>query len=54
MRVDPKYTSQRCSVCGHTEAGNRPSQELFCTIRKFLRSDHQFLKDCGIFFSGLC
>ena len=33
VRVDPKYTSQRCSVCGHTEAGNRPSQELFCCLK---------------------
>ena len=30
VRVDPKYTSQRCSVCGHTEAGNRPSQN--CSV----------------------
>jgi putative transposase len=27
--VPPHYTSQRCSVCGHTEAGNRPSQAKF-------------------------
>jgi len=27
--VDPKHTSQRCSACGHTAPGNRPSQELF-------------------------
>jgi putative transposase len=30
--VDPRLTSQRCSVCGHTEPGNRPSQELFLCL----------------------
>ncbi len=27
--VDPAYTSQTCSVCGHCEKGNRQSQALF-------------------------
>lgn len=30
--VDPAYTSQRCSVCGHTERRNRPSQASFCCV----------------------
>lgn len=30
--VDPRHTSQRCSVCGHTDPGNRPSQELFLCL----------------------
>ncbi len=29
VAVNPAYTSQRCFVCGHTEAGNRPSQAVF-------------------------
>ncbi len=29
VKVPPHYTSQRCSACGHTEAGNRPSQAKF-------------------------
>ena len=28
--VNPRHTSQRCSICGHTEVGNRPSQAQFC------------------------
>ncbi len=27
--VDPRYTSQKCSQCGHSERGNRPSQAEF-------------------------
>jgi IS605 OrfB family transposase len=30
--VDPAYTSQRCSVCGHTERHNRKSQAEFCCV----------------------
>jgi putative transposase len=30
--VDPKHTSQRCSGCGHTDAGNRPSQQVFLCL----------------------
>lgn len=29
IAVDPRYTSQKCSVCGHTERANRPSQDTF-------------------------
>lgn len=27
--VDPRYTSQRCFLCGHTERANRKTQETF-------------------------
>jgi len=30
--VDPAYTSQRCSACGHTEARNRKRQAEFCCV----------------------
>jgi len=33
VAVNPAYTSQRCSECGHTEAGNRPSQAVFCCLK---------------------
>jgi putative transposase len=30
--IGAAYTSQRCSVCGHTERGNRPTQNHFCCL----------------------
>lgn len=33
IAVDPRYTSQRCRVCGHTERGNRVSQANFRCLR---------------------
>lgn len=30
IAVDPRYTSQMCSSCAHTEKGNRLSQSEFC------------------------
>jgi len=32
IAVNPAYTSQRCSVCGHIESGNRPSQAVFLCL----------------------
>ena len=30
LKIDPRYTSQRCSKCGNIDAKNRPSQARFC------------------------
>lgn len=32
VKVNPQYTSQRCSRCGFIDARNRPTQEKFCCI----------------------
>ena len=33
VAVDPRYTSQRCNACGHTEKANRRSQSVFrCVV----------------------
>ena len=32
VTVDPRYTSQGCSACGHTERANRRSQAQFCCV----------------------
>ena len=29
IKVNPKYTSQKCFKCGHTEKANRPTQSIF-------------------------
>ncbi|HXF03575.1 MAG TPA: transposase [Arthrobacter sp.] len=31
--VDPRFTSQQCHACGHTEQGNRDSQAVFRCLR---------------------
>lgn len=30
IRIDPRYTSQACSECGHTEKSNRKTRDVFC------------------------
>ena len=32
VKIDPRYTSQRCSKCGHIDPKNRPTQERFCCM----------------------
>jgi putative transposase len=34
VAVNPAYTSQRCSECGHTEVGNRPFQAVFHCLKR--------------------
>jgi IS605 OrfB family transposase len=32
VKIDPRYTSQRCSRCGYIDSGNRKSQAEFCCM----------------------
>ena len=41
--IDPAYTSQTCSSCGHVERGNRSSQSRFCCKQ----CGHQAHADCN-------
>lgn len=33
LAVNPAFLSQRCSFCGHTEKGNRPTQAVFRCLK---------------------
>ena len=33
VRINPAYSSQECSKCGHTHKDNRPTQSLFECVR---------------------
>lgn len=33
VKVDPKYTSQKCSGCGHIAKENRPTQSIFKCVK---------------------
>ena len=47
LAVNPAFTSQRCSGCGHTEAGNRPSQAVFHCLEcgRHENADHNAAKN---------
>lgn len=46
IKVDPQYTSQRCSNCGHIEKENRPDQATFiCKVCGYGDLHHCFA--CG-------
>ncbi len=36
LEVDPKYTSQECSHCGHIDANNRNKEKFVCTNCGFI------------------
>ena len=53
-KVNPKYTSQQCSECGHTTKGNRNKSKFECVnCGKQLHSDYNAAKNIGRYlFSG--
>lgn len=42
IKVDPSYTSQRCSKCGSIDAENRPSQTHFCCTKCGFKTNADF------------
>ena len=52
--VNPAYTSQRCSACGHTETENRLSQALFVCRSCGHRSNADLNAALNIFVAGSC
>jgi len=47
-KINPEYTSQRCSECGHTTSGNRDGSEFECVkCGKQLHSDYNAAKNIG-------
>ena len=59
IAINPAYTSQRCSVCGHVHADNRVSQAAFlcracghvdnadCNAAKNIRAEGISVMACG-------
>jgi IS605 OrfB family transposase len=49
-QVDPAYTSQRCSKCGHTARGNRTRQAEFCcqACGYEVHADYNAAKNIGL------
>jgi putative transposase len=50
VEVNPAYTSQRCSKCGHTARNNRPSQADFSCAKcgYTLHADYNAAKNVGL------
>lgn len=51
--VDPKYTSQRCSKCGHIDSLNRTSQERFCCTACGFKSNADFNASQNLSIDGI-
>lgn len=48
-QVSPKYTSQRCSECGHTTSGNRDGSGFECVnCGKRLHADYNAARNIGV------
>ena len=42
VKINPRYTSQRCSKCGHIDKANRPSQAKFCCTKCGFKANADF------------
>lgn len=42
MKLNPQFTSQRCSKCGHIDENNRTSQARFCCVKCGFKANADF------------
>jgi len=54
VAVNPAYTSQRCSACGHTEKANRPSQAKFLCVACGHKANADLNAAINILAAGSC
>ncbi len=54
VAVAAQYTSQRCSLCGHTDRGNRPSQAGFCCLSCGFEINADLNAAINILVAGSC
>jgi len=54
VAVPAQYTSQRCSVCGHVDAGNRTSQARFCCLSCGFEANADLNAAINILVAGSC
>ena len=53
IEVDPAYTSQGCSYCGHISRANRQSQSQFCCVKCGFATHADYQASLNIFKRGL-
>ena len=54
IKVDPRYTSQRCPICGHTEKANRNKKiHLFCCKECGYQSNDDRIGSMNLYHEGI-
>jgi len=53
IKVDPAFTSQRCSKCGNIDSENRPSQAVFCCKKCGYKTNADFNASQNLSIPGI-
>ncbi len=53
VKVDPSYTSQRCSKCGNIDKANRPTQARFCCSKCGYKTNADFNASQNLSIRGI-
>lgn len=53
VKVNPQYTSQRCSKCGHIDEDNRTSQARFCCVKCGFKANADFNASQNLSIEGI-